>query len=125
MRIAINAWFLDQPGTGSGQYLFGLLRALPAEASEHQFLLVTPPGVTECQFPGLQLEFWAFESKRWNSRPGKVLFEQVAYPRACRQWGADVAHVPYWGSSLWPGVPTVVTIHDLIPMLLPGYRGGP
>ena len=125
MRIAINAWFLDQPGTGSGQYLFGLLRALPAEASEHQFLLVTPPGVTECQFPGLQLEFWPFESERWNSRPGKVLFEQVAYPRACRQWGADVAHVPYWGSSLWPGVPTVVTIHDLIPMLLPGYRGGP
>jgi glycosyltransferase involved in cell wall biosynthesis len=125
MKIAINAWFLDQPGTGSGQYLNGLLRSFPAEATEHQFLLVIPPGVRERQFPELQVEFWHFESERWGSRPGKVLFEQMAFPRACRKWGAHVAHVPYWGSPLWPGVPTVVTIHDLIPMLLPAYRGGP
>jgi glycosyltransferase involved in cell wall biosynthesis len=31
--------------------------------------------------------------------------------------------VPYFGSPLAPSVPTVVTIHDLIPMLLPEYRG--
>jgi glycosyltransferase involved in cell wall biosynthesis len=37
----------------------------------------------------------------------------------------DVAHVPYWGSPLWPPLPTVVTIHDLIPLLLPHYRGSP
>jgi glycosyltransferase involved in cell wall biosynthesis len=54
-----------------------------------------------------------------------VLFEQVAFRRACRRWGADVAHVPYWGSPFWPVVPTVVTVHDLIPLLLPAYRGGP
>lgn len=124
MRIAINAWFLDRPGTGSSQYLNGLLRAMPAVGSEHQFLLVTPPGVSERQIPGLQIEVWPFQSERWGSRSGKVLFEQIAFPRACRQWGADVAHVPYWGSSLWPAVPTVVTIHDLIPLLLPAYRGG-
>jgi glycosyltransferase involved in cell wall biosynthesis len=38
---------------------------------------------------------------------------------------ADVAHVPYWGSPLGPSVPTVVSILDLIPLLLPEYRGGP
>jgi glycosyltransferase involved in cell wall biosynthesis len=54
-----------------------------------------------------------------------VLFEQVAFPRVCRRWGADVAHVPYWASPLFPPVPTVVTVHDLIPLLLPAYRGGP
>jgi glycosyltransferase involved in cell wall biosynthesis len=53
-----------------------------------------------------------------------VLFEQIAFPRLCRRWQADVAHVPYWGSPLCPGAPTVVTVHDLIPMLLPAYRGG-
>jgi glycosyltransferase involved in cell wall biosynthesis len=125
MKIAINAWFLDRPGTGSGQYLNGLLRALPAVASEHHFLLVTPPGVPACQIPGLRVEFWPYETEQWNSNLGKVLFEQVAFPRACRQWGADVVHVPYWGSPLWSAVPTVVTIHDLIPLLLPDYRGGP
>jgi glycosyltransferase involved in cell wall biosynthesis len=125
MKIAINAWFLDRLGTGSGQYLNGLLRALSTVAPEHQFLLVTPPEVPGRQIPGLQVEFWPREEARWNSDLGKVLFEQVAFPRACRQWGADVAHVPYWGSPLRPSVPTVVTIHDLIPLLLPDYRGGP
>jgi glycosyltransferase involved in cell wall biosynthesis len=127
MRIAINAWFLDQPGTGSGQYLQGLLRGfqktMPEFASEHQFLLVTPWGQPEFQVPGLEAEFWPFHSSRWRSNPGKVLFEQVAFPRACRQWGADIAHVPYWGSAPYPRVTTVVTIHDLIPLLLPAYRG--
>jgi glycosyltransferase involved in cell wall biosynthesis len=124
VRIAINAWFLDQPGTGSGQYLQGLLRAMPAVAKEHQFLLLSPSEDSEFQLPELQAVQWHFRSCIWQSNLGKVLFEQIAVPWACRRWDADVAHVPYWGSPLWPTVPTVVTIHDLIPLLLPAYRGG-
>jgi glycosyltransferase involved in cell wall biosynthesis len=30
--------------------------------------------------------------------------------------------VPYFASPLFPGIPTVVTVHDLIPLLLPAYR---
>jgi glycosyltransferase involved in cell wall biosynthesis len=124
MRIAINAWFLDQPGSGSGQYLHSLLQAMPAIAPEHQFLLVAPLDRLDFQVPGLQLEFWPFRSHRWRTNLGKVWFEQVAFPRVCHRWEADIAHVPYWGSSLRPTVPTVVTIHDLIPLLLPAYRSG-
>jgi len=124
VRIAINAWFFDQPGTGSGQYLQGLLRAMPTATHEHQFLLISPSEASELQIQGLHAEWWPLRSRFWLSNLGKVLFEQVAYPWACRRWGADVAHVPYWGSPLWPTVPTVVTIHDLIPMLLPAYSGG-
>jgi glycosyltransferase involved in cell wall biosynthesis len=124
MRIAVNAWFLDRPGTGSGQYLRGLLREMPALAADHEFLLVAPADRLDFQVPGLRLGFWPLRSRHWQSNPGKVLFEQVAFPRICRRWGADVAHVPYWGSPLWPTVPTVVTVHDLIPRLLPEYRGG-
>lgn len=123
MRIAINAWFLNRPGTGSGQYLQGLLRAMSAFAQEHQFLLVAPADRFEFTVPGLQVDLWPLHSLRWHSNLGKVLFEQVAFPRICRRWGADVAHVPYWGSALRPAVPTVVTIHDLIPLLVPAYRG--
>jgi len=56
---------------------------------------------------------------------GKLRFEQLTFPRLCRELGADVAHAPYWGSPLSPSVPTVVSILDLIPLLLPEYRGGP
>jgi glycosyltransferase involved in cell wall biosynthesis len=125
MRIAINAWFLNRPGTGSGQYLHGLLRALPEFARGHQFLLASPVEQPEPDVPGLQVEYWPFRSPHWRSNLGKLFFEQVAFPRVCRQWQADVAHVPYWGSPLQSWMPTVVTIHDLIPLLLPAYRGGP
>ena len=49
----------------------------------------------------------------------------MAFSRTCRRLGADVAHVPYWAPPLRPSVPTVVTIHDLIPLLLREYRGSP
>ncbi len=124
MRVAINAWFLEQPGTGSGQYLDGLLRAMPAVAPDCQFLLVVPHP-SGFQVAGLKAEVWPLRSRFWQTNLGKVLVEQVVFPRLCRRWGADVAHVPYWGSPLQPTLPTVVTVHDLIPLLLPDYRGGP
>jgi glycosyltransferase involved in cell wall biosynthesis len=105
--------------------LRGLLRAFAATAPGHQFLLAVPSEPVEWQTCGLRVEAWAPPARFWRSNPGKVLFEQVAFPWVCRRWGADVAHVPYWGSPLWATVPVVVTVHDLIPLLLPAYRGGP
>lgn len=125
MRIALNAWFLSQPGTGSGQYLRGLLQGMVGMGVDHELLLVTPPGAVELEMPGLEVSVETLGADFWRGNLGKVLFEQAAFPWVCRRWGADLAHVPYWGSPLWRPVPTVVTIHDLIPLLLPAYRGGP
>ena len=61
---------------------------------------------------------------RLNINLAKLWFEQVTFPRACRRLRADVAFVPYWGSPWWRPCPMVVTVHDLIPLLLPLYRGG-
>jgi glycosyltransferase involved in cell wall biosynthesis len=54
----------------------------------------------------------------------KLWWEQVSVPQAARRLGADVLWVPLWAAPFWQPVPTVVTIHDLIPLLLPEYRGG-
>ena len=62
---------------------------------------------------------------RLSPNLGKLWFEQIAFPHACRRLHADVAFVPYWGSPMWRPCPVVVTVHDLIPLLLPLYRGGP
>ncbi|MCR4407869.1 MAG: glycosyltransferase family 4 protein [Anaerolineae bacterium] len=124
MRIAINAWFLGQETTGSGQYLSHLLPALSALAPEDEFVLVTSRVDGE-----LRIAHYALCIVHCplcgSGNLSKVWFEQVGFPRACRRLGVDLAHVPYWGSPLFPTVPTVVTVHDLIPLLLPAYRGDP
>jgi glycosyltransferase involved in cell wall biosynthesis len=125
VRVAINGWFLGQPGTGSGQYLRGLLSALAGEAPDKEWLLVIPRSRVELRSIPLSVKVRTLSSRLWNGDMGKVLFEQVAFPWVCRRLGADVAHVPYWGSPLRASLPVVVTVHDLIPLLLPGYRGGP
>jgi len=120
MRIAINTWFWDRPHTGSGQYVRRLVEHLVALQPD---LEVMPCGLEG----GLRIADSRLRARIRNleSALHKVWFEQVAFPRACLQLEADVAHVPYWAPPLLPSVPTVVTIHDLIPLILPEYRGGP
>jgi glycosyltransferase involved in cell wall biosynthesis len=97
LRIALNGWFGGQ-SVGSGQYTDRLAAALTPLLGSG--LRVMPPRHTGA---------WA-----------KLAFEQWGFPRAAR--GSDVAHVPYWAPPLRPSVPTVVTVHDLIPLVLPAYR---
>lgn len=125
MRIGVNGWFWDQLTTGSGQYLAALAARLPRIGDAHQFVLVRPAGPPAQPAPGWQFVTAATPFDRVNADLAKVWFEQVAFPRACRRLAADVAFVPYWGSPWWRPCATVVTVHDLIPLLLPAYRGGP
>jgi glycosyltransferase involved in cell wall biosynthesis len=130
MRVAVNAWFWNSPTTGSGQYTRRLVEHLVALDPGLEILLVAPRGwgfqvscfkshVSGCPQP----ETWNLKPETGSLR--KTLFEQVVFPRACRRLQADVAHVPYWAPPLAPPVPTVVTVHDLIPLMLREYRGGP
>jgi len=132
-RIAINAWFLDQPTTGSGQYLASLLDEYRHCSDLGAILLcghasqLTPaPGPFEWQVLRTP-----FDGSRAASDPSglrrhlaKLWFEQVAFVYASHRWHADLVHVPYWAGPFHARVPTVVTIHDLIPALLPAYSGG-
>jgi len=120
MQVAINGLFWDQPTTGSGQYLRELVAALACMDDTRLTLVVggtprTPPP------PGVEIRDSGVAA---STNLGKVWFEQVAFPRACRRSGVDVAHVPYFGAPLVGFLPLVLTIHDLIPLLLPEYRGG-
>jgi glycosyltransferase involved in cell wall biosynthesis len=54
----------------------------------------------------------------------KLWWEQVTVPQTATAVGAQVLWVPYWAAPWWQPVKTVVTVHDLIPMLLPENRGG-
>ncbi len=122
MHIAINGWFWDQPATGSGQYLRHLLASLRKVAPELNLSLVLPPHIPPpADLPdGVR----AINAGRWGGKPGKVFFEQRAFPQAARQLNADIAHVPYWGTPLACPVKLVTTVLDVIPLLYPVYQRG-
>lgn len=135
MHIALNGWFWGQLTTGSGQYLHHLVQRLPEIAPQHEYTLLlprasasgadaqsvarfAPPPVWRAERVGTPFDRLAAVAV------AKTWFEQVAFPLACRRLGVAVAHVPYWGSPWWRPCRVVVTVHDLIPLLLPAYRGG-
>ncbi len=120
MRIGINSLFMNRPDTGSGQYLAHLLRALASLDSGEEYVSVgggsssiedSPPGAVRGPFGGR------------GENLAKLWFEQISFPRAGLSMGLDVLHVPYFAPPLWKPCPVVITVHDLIPMTLPGYRG--
>jgi glycosyltransferase involved in cell wall biosynthesis len=127
MHLAFNAWFWDRLGTGSGQYSRRLAEHLVRLEPSLEVTLIVPRGAgfTAHRFqPSVHLQDGKPDLHTERGHLRKTDFEQRVFPHACRDQGADLAHVPYWGSPLSPSVPTVVTIHDLIPMLLREYRGG-
>ncbi len=122
MRVALNGYFWKRPYVGSGQYLRQLVYHLNHYVSDLDIVLVCPrePGeaAPDGVPPSVQVKAVPARAGNW----GKVYFEQVAFPRACREVGAEVAHVPYWGGPLQSPVPLVMTVHDLTTLLVPEYR---
>ena len=124
MRIATNGWFLTHDAhTGTGQYLRALLEWLPKVGPGHEYFVVVPvSGAARIEIAsGIRRVPVPCGSSNFD----KLRFEQILFPRACRALNADLAHVPHWAPPLASPAPLVVTIHDLIPRLLPEYRGGP
>jgi glycosyltransferase involved in cell wall biosynthesis len=126
MHIALNGWFAaHDTHTGTGQYLRALIEHLPQAAPQHQYTLVVP------DLTGLGQSFALHDLRGLNIHPlpcgssnfAKVRFEQQLFPAACRTLKADLAHVPHWAPPLSSPVPVVATIHDVIPLVLPEYRG--
>lgn len=123
MRIGISAVFWGQEHTGSGQYLRELLAQLSQLATRDELLLLRPAWLAGSLLAETRFHRLATPFDGLNTDLAKLWFEHVAFPRACRQRAVDVAHVPYFAPPLYPTTPTLVTIHDLIPLLLPAYRG--
>ncbi len=122
MHVAINGFFWNQPNTGSGQYTRQLVYHFNRLISDLDVTLVFPAVNDQDQPEEVPP---SVNVKRVAMRPGhlgKVLFEQRGFPKACKEVGADLAHIPYWGSPLRSPVPTVVTVHDLITLIMPEYH---
>ncbi len=125
MDIALSGAFWGQRATGSGQYLHTLLEALLEAAPEHRYRVYVPSNATpESAPPGVEVVPLRLPKKERYADLAKLWFEQWALPQACRRDGFALLHVPYFAPILDTRLlRPVVTIHDVIPLLLPAYRG--
>ena len=103
--------------TGIGRFLGGILEeivqnrprvATIALADQTTMIPVAAPHVSVHRLP---------------RRPGLYL-DHVLLPRALREIKATVFFSPYYKAPLGAPCPTVVTIHDLIPVTFPAYTRG-
>jgi glycosyltransferase involved in cell wall biosynthesis len=122
MRIGFNAYFLGQQSTGSGQYAGHLLRELSQVDRHNQYMLCAPEELRLAPAARFEPRVLRPPLAGRARNLGKLWFEQVSFPRACAGALADVVHVPYCAAPIVRPGPTVVTVHDLIPLLLPAYR---
>lgn len=128
MRVAINGLFLQEPRVGTGRYLYGLLEALGRVDGINEYVVLGPH--EPLAIPDLPSTF------TWETVPvgrlgvtgnvEKVVWEQRTFPEAARRAGATVMHVPHFAPPLRPaGLPSIVTIHDVINFRLPAYHSSP
>jgi glycosyltransferase involved in cell wall biosynthesis len=126
MRLGINGFFWGREATGSGQYTHQLVHGLLTIPDGLECLLFRPKraGVErEPLAPGSKIrERFLGPPIPLSENLSKLWFEQISFPRACLDREVDVAHIPYFASPLQGGNKLVVTIHDLIPLILPAYR---
>ncbi len=127
MRIAINGYFLTQPATGSGEHLYGLLEGLDALDEPNDYRVLYPhfenTGILRVPplGPAFQIREIGGMARRLGLRLGKLWWEQVALRQVCVSERVDLLHSPYFASPLVSNVPTLVTIHDVIPLVLRDY----
>ncbi len=138
MRIAISGMFWSQPTVGSGQYLHGMLGELARVAPQHEYVLLLPAYLDERRTTNDHRRTQEFSIVGGHSSVvvptpfdgrsknfAKLWFEQIGVPLAAAHLRADLLHVPYFAPPLWASMPVVATVLDIIPLLLPEYRGGP
>ncbi|MDQ3928075.1 MAG: glycosyltransferase family 4 protein, partial [Chloroflexota bacterium] len=135
----MNGYFWDQPLTGSGQYLRHLWTAL-SEITGHTsspshlaqsptFSLLLPPSASPNESVPAPPGFSAHHARPHplagrNANLDKLLWEEWGVTREAKRQRAKLLHSPYLSAPLFGRrVPTVVTAHDMIPWVVPGYEG--
>lgn len=127
LRVSVDARPLDIEGVrsqGIGRYAHGLLGALPGVAAERggRLVLLRERHLAPAVFTGGPSE--GVEMRRLRRPPvGARLAdwpEHLLLPVDLRRARAEVHHsLSIYRSALRPGVPSVVTMHDVIPLMWP------
>jgi glycosyltransferase involved in cell wall biosynthesis len=114
VRIAIDGQFRSLPPSGIGSYLDALLHELPLVAPDVECAVVERP---EAWGPSL-----VPNKLRRDPRLLRFHWETYGFGATAKKLRPDLLHIPSFAAPIRSSIPFVVTIHDVIPFVMPEYQ---
>ena len=117
---ALDARAANDHFPGIGRYTSNVARAMAEQLADDErlLLLVDPSRPSRWVLPeesGSQVRHQAVQASPFSLR------QQWVVPRLLKKAEVDVYHSPYYLMPYRPGVPAILTVHDLIPQLFPKH----
>lgn len=123
--IGIDARFMLRPLRGIPLYVARLCQFLPEVGKNHMFIYFINKGFEHNDCPdNYQSRLEDIQKRHDNvciincDHDAEIFWEQCYLPRLITKHRIDLLHTPGNRICFFPGVPTVVTIHDVIEYLL-------
>ena len=121
MKIGINAAVLGHEDTGVEIWTRGLIGALARQDRANRYVVYVRRGVDPFGGEDVPPNFEVFRMPGPSAgRMPRIMWEQMSLPRLARGHGLDVLHCPAYVAPYGPGVPMVLTLHDLFVYTHPG-----
>jgi glycosyltransferase involved in cell wall biosynthesis len=108
MRVGLDTSFLARPPSGIGGYVSALRTWLPIVASDLELVDISA-----------DTDWWG---NRLGTRGSRFAWEFGAAGFAAGKQMVELLHMPMMAKPVISRVPVVVTIHDVIPFVMPEYR---
>lgn len=120
LSIVLDARTATGHFPGIGRYVVNLARAMaPLLEWDERLILLRNPGQPSpwdlTQLAGERVQVVDIPCSPFSLR------QQWAIPRTLRHLRADLYHTPYYLMPYRLGVPTILTVHDVIPLLFPEH----
>ncbi len=121
MRLILDGRPIQDHFPGIGRYLYNLAAGLAGLPDAPEIILLHDPARPSTRFDlaalGVRLE--PLPVSPFDPRG------QLSVPRRLRVLRADLYHAGYYLMPYWAGLPTVVTLYDVIPLIYPHYMPSP
>jgi glycosyltransferase involved in cell wall biosynthesis len=124
VRIAMDGSFLRLPPSGTAAYVRGLQAGLYELHAGEDLTLLDPDWrepYERFQGPLGRLTCTA-EAISSDDRLRRMRWDLSGVVRSAHKHRADLLHIPHFSAPIRSSMPLVVTIHDVIPLVLPEYR---
>jgi glycosyltransferase involved in cell wall biosynthesis len=121
MRLAIDGRYINDHFPGIARYTFNLVDALARIAPQQTFTLLHNPALADTRFGVAKLGRHGNVELVQADAPTFSPAEQLKLPRLARSLALDVLHSPYYVKPYRLPCASIITIHDLIPLIYPQH----